>query len=90
MARRIQEEDLQAIEEAVRARQPDLYLLCGTDVPWIADGVRDRGHLRETMQRLFEEAVAASGARQVNLLGDHQTRLGQAITLIDSLVASKR
>jgi nicotinamide riboside kinase len=78
------------IEEAVRARQPDLYLLCGTDVPWIADGVRDRGHLRETMQRLFEEAVAASGARQVNLLGDHQTRLGQAITLIDSLVASTR
>src|SRR5262245_18220821 len=49
------------IEEAALARRPDLYLLCETDVPWIADGVRDRGHLRQEMQKLSEDAVRASG-----------------------------
>jgi nicotinamide riboside kinase len=34
------------IEDAARSRRPDLYLLCGTDVPWVPDGVRDRGHMR--------------------------------------------
>jgi NadR type nicotinamide-nucleotide adenylyltransferase len=77
------------IEEAARTRRPDLYLLCGTDIPWIADGIRDRGHMRETMQTLFEEAVAASGARSVDLRGDHPTRLRQAVTIIDSLVTSE-
>jgi nicotinamide riboside kinase len=40
------------IEETAAARRPDLYLLCDTDVPWVADGVRDRGHMRD---RLIEE-----------------------------------
>lgn len=74
------------IEQAARARQPDLYLLCGTDIPWIADGIRDRGHMRETMQTLFEEAVVASGAPSVELRGDDHTRLRQAVTIIDTLV----
>lgn len=30
------------IEEAALARRPDRYLLCATEVPWLADGVRDR------------------------------------------------
>jgi nicotinamide riboside kinase len=76
------------IEEAAHTRRPDLYLLCETDIPWIADGVRDRGHLRETMQALFEEAVNASGARSARLRGDHQTRLSNAARIIDSLFAS--
>jgi NadR type nicotinamide-nucleotide adenylyltransferase len=73
------------IEEAAHIRRPDLYLLCETDIPWAADGVRDRGHMRETMQALFEEAVNASGARSVRLRGDHQERLAHAATIIDSL-----
>ena len=76
------------IEEAARTRRPDLYLLCGTDISWIADGVRDRGHMRETMQALFEEAVNASGARSVHLHGDRHTRLTHAATVIDSLFPS--
>src|SRR4051812_48626750 len=30
------------VEAAEQARRADLYLLCDVDVPWIADGVRDR------------------------------------------------
>jgi NadR type nicotinamide-nucleotide adenylyltransferase len=76
------------IEEAALARRPDLYLLCDIDTPWIADGVRDRGHLRHEMQRLFEEAVKAAGTVRLTLSGTVQTRLREAIDGIDKLVTS--
>jgi len=71
------------IEEAAATRCPDLYLLCDIDVPWVADGVRDRGHMRDEMQTLFEEAVKASGAAYVTLSGPVEDRLRQAIRSID-------
>jgi nicotinamide riboside kinase len=74
------------IEEAALARRPDLYLLCNVDVPWVADGVRDRGHLRDEMQKLFEEAVNAATTAHLTLSGTVQTRLMEAIRSIDKLV----
>jgi NadR type nicotinamide-nucleotide adenylyltransferase len=67
------------IEEAAVLRRPDLYLLCATDLDWIADGVRDRGHRREEMQRLFADAVDASGARWAEVRGHGAARLEAAI-----------
>ena len=75
------------IEEAAEQRRPDLYLLCNTDVPWIADGVRDRGHLRDEMQRLFEEAVKAAGTAHLTLSGTSEARLREAIRSIDKLLS---
>jgi NadR type nicotinamide-nucleotide adenylyltransferase len=74
------------IEEAARARRPDLYVLCGTDVPWIADGVRDRGHMRNEMQELFIAAVAASQAASASISGAPDIRLARAIDIIDQLM----
>jgi len=74
------------IEEAARLRRPHLYLLCYPDIPWIADGVRDRGHRRDEMHELFQSAVAASGTRSVDLRGDRKTRLADAVTAIDALL----
>jgi len=71
------------IEAAARARRPDLYLLCEIDVPWVADGVRDRGHMREEMHRLFREAVKAAGTPYVTLAGTVEDRLRQSIRRID-------
>ena len=76
------------IEETAAARRPDLYLLCDIDTPWIAEGVRDRGHLRVEMQRLLEEAVRAAGAAHLTLSGSVQARLTEAIRSIDKLVLS--
>jgi NadR type nicotinamide-nucleotide adenylyltransferase len=73
------------IESAAAARRPDLYLLCEIDVPWVADGVRDRGDRRDEMQSLFRDAVHASGARTVVLQGEAASRLAAAISAIDSL-----
>ena len=74
------------IEEAAVARRPELYALCQTDVPWVPDGVRDRGHLREEMQKLFEDAVTASGASCVSLYGPVQSRLKEVIRVIDEFL----
>jgi nicotinamide riboside kinase len=75
------------IEEAAAARRPDLYVLCGIDAVWIADGVRDRGHMREKMQQLFDDAVRASGARFVEVAGSLTKRFGHATMAIEAVVA---
>jgi NadR type nicotinamide-nucleotide adenylyltransferase len=73
------------IEVAAAARRPTLYLLCEIDVPWVADGVRDRGDRREEIQALFRDEVLASGVRTVAIVGDEAARLAAAVAAIDSL-----
>ena len=76
----------QWIEEAARARRPDLYLLCEIDLAWVGDGVRDRGHMREEMQQLFRDAVLASGAAVSRVTGAGEERLERAAEAIDALL----
>jgi NadR type nicotinamide-nucleotide adenylyltransferase len=78
------------IEQTARTRRPDLYLLCETDVPWIPDGVRDRGDRRDEMQTLFRDAVIASGAPYVAVKGDVTERLARSIRAIDALLDARR
>lgn len=73
------------IAELARERKPDLYLLADIDVPWISDGIRDRGHLREEMQALFRDAVSASGAPWVFIAGSWDERWERAVRAIDQL-----
>jgi NadR type nicotinamide-nucleotide adenylyltransferase len=74
------------IAEAAAARRPDLYLMCDIDVEWVADGVRDRGHMREEMQQLFRDAVARSGAPFAVISGTGGDRLLRATEVIDALL----
>lgn len=80
----------QWIIDAARARRPDLYLLCEIDLPWVADGIRDRGHMREDMQNLFRVAVRASAGPYVVIDGDADQRLAKAIDIIDDLLLQAR
>lgn len=57
------------VEAAARARRGDLYLLLRPDVPWVADGVRDRPRDREELHALFEAALHACGARVATIRG---------------------
>jgi len=78
------------IVDAAAARRPDLYLLCEIDLPWIADGVRDRGHMREEMQQLFRDAVRDSGVATATVTGVGDERFARASEAIDAvLLASK-
>jgi NadR type nicotinamide-nucleotide adenylyltransferase len=74
------------IRETAVSRRPDLYVLCDVDVPWVADGVRDRGDRRDEMHGLFRAAVAASGARFVEVNGDVAHRVAAATVAIDAIL----
>ena len=75
------------IAETARARRPDLYLLMDIDVPWVADPVRDRGHMREEMHALFRDAVETSGAPFAVIRGAWEQRFAAAVDVIEAVLA---
>jgi nicotinamide riboside kinase len=77
------------IADTARERRPDLYLLLSIDVPWIADGIRDRGHMREEMHELFRNAVVGSGAPYEIIEGSWDERWKQAIEAVDELLSRR-
>jgi len=76
------------IEATALERRPHLYLLCEPDIPWVADGVRDRGHMRAEMHELFRAAVITSGVATVAVRGDHEARCLLATQAIDGLLGT--
>jgi len=78
------------VERAERVRRADLYLLCDVDVPWVADGLRDRPDAREEMFALFERALVRRHARHVRVRGDWETRWTTARDAVRTLRALTR
>jgi NadR type nicotinamide-nucleotide adenylyltransferase len=78
------------LEEAAQARQPNLYLLLDIDVPWVPDGMRDRGTRREEVQSLFQETLERFGAPYVRISGSWQERFAAAVRAIEQLVLPHR
>ncbi|HEY8175606.1 MAG TPA: AAA family ATPase [Gemmatimonadaceae bacterium] len=74
------------IENEARARAAQLYLLLKPDIPWIADGVRDRGERRDEMHDLFKQKLDDVGLRYVDIGGDREARFRSAVDAITFLV----
>jgi NadR type nicotinamide-nucleotide adenylyltransferase len=74
------------IEQLARERLADHYLLLDIDVPWIADGVRDRGDQREDIQALFRETLERFGAPYTIIRGSWDERLALATGSADALL----
>ena len=66
------------IVEAARARRADRYLVCVPDLPWRADGVRDRPGARHALLAEFLTALDAIGARPAMVSGTGAGRLAAA------------
>jgi NadR type nicotinamide-nucleotide adenylyltransferase len=77
------------IEEAARARRPDLYLLLDIDIPWEPDPQRDRGDQRPEMQALFRGTVERSGAPFVVVCGTGDARFAAAVAAIERLLVNR-
>lgn len=75
------------IEEAAVERRPDHYLLLDIDVPWIADGVRDREERRSEVQALFAETLTRFQLPFTEIRGDWSERLRHAQVVVDSLLS---
>ena len=75
------------LEELALARRADLYLLLDIDVPWVADGVRDRGHRRAEVHGLFRDTLSRLGARVSLIQGAWNERIDMARHHIDDLLS---
>jgi NadR type nicotinamide-nucleotide adenylyltransferase len=74
------------IQDAAKSRMADLYLLLTPDIPWVADGVRDRGGPRDEMHALFRAALDAMGARVVEIGGIGDPRPAAAIAAVENML----
>jgi len=70
------------IEAAARERLGDRYLLCLPDLPWTADGVRDRPESRGEMLAAFRATLAEFGARVEVVGGTGVARLERARAIV--------
>ncbi len=76
------------IDQALRERHANLYLLADIDVLWVPDGNhRDRGKSREEMQELFRADLIDRRLRFVEVSGSGERRLQHSVSLIDELLS---
>lgn len=67
------------------ASVPDLYLVCGPEIPWVQDGTRESADQRGAMHRSMLDRARRSGAEVVELVGTHEARLATGLAAIDRL-----
>lgn len=75
------------IEELAVARRATHYLLLDIDVPWVPDGVRDRGDRRDELQALFVATLTRFACNYTVIQGDWSARLAQAVRVVTGLPA---
>jgi NadR type nicotinamide-nucleotide adenylyltransferase len=75
------------IEAAAIDRKASLYLLCDIDVPWVADGLRDREDRRPEMHALFESVLREANATHLVIRGSREARLREARRHVDALIS---
>lgn len=76
------------IEEAARTRRGDLYLLCAPDLPWTADGVRDRPAARRELYESFEGALREFDCVTADVAGTGLVRERAALAAVTALVSA--
>ena len=62
------------LSQLERDVQIDFYFLFDIDVPWVADGLRDLGHLRKEMFDIFEGELVKRHAPYMIVRGNYEAR----------------
>lgn len=79
----------QLVLDALQERTYDLYLLLDIDLPWQEDPLRDFPHMREHFMNIWLKELNDLNANYV-LINGIDERLNNAITAIDTFLASKK
>jgi NadR type nicotinamide-nucleotide adenylyltransferase len=74
------------ISEQILTRQYDLYLLCGTDVPWTFDEQREHPNERNELYQLYLNRLRSYDKKFIELIGNQSIRLKKSIEHIDKLL----
>ena len=72
------------ILDQIAKRKYDGYLLCNTDLPWIADELREYPDLesREKLFHMYKDLMVNQSTRWIEISGDYEQRLQKAIHFI--------
>ena len=73
------------IEQLARTRQYDLFLLCGTDVPWEADPQRENPQEREELYTLYRQELQKNKHHFIELTGNKNQRLATALQIVSTI-----
>jgi NadR type nicotinamide-nucleotide adenylyltransferase len=73
-------------------RRYDLYLLCGVDLPWIKDELREYPDLdvRRKLYAIYLDCMVNQDLPWISISGNYEERLKKAIEAVDTLLAAKR
>jgi NadR type nicotinamide-nucleotide adenylyltransferase len=77
------------LDEIVR-RKYDAYLLCNTDLPWVADELREYPDLasREELYYMYKDLMINQQTPWLEITGNNDNRLNGAIEFVNRLTAT--
>ncbi len=72
------------LDEIVK-RKYDVYLLCNTDLPWVADELREYPDLesRERLYHMYKDLMVNQTTAWFDISGNYEERLQKAIAIIN-------
>jgi NadR type nicotinamide-nucleotide adenylyltransferase len=72
------------ILDQIAARKYDGYLLCNTDLPWVADELREYPDLesREKLFHMYKDLMINQSTPWIEISGGYEERLQQAINFV--------
>ncbi len=74
------------IPEAIRSHPATLHLLCKTDIPWVADNVRENGGpMREKLSEMYRKELETFGLPYVEIGGNGEMRRQNALAAIKNI-----
>ncbi|MGJ8591806.1 MAG: AAA family ATPase [Aquaticitalea sp.] len=74
------------LEDFAKLKTSDLYLLMNVDMPWVADGIRDKPKAREEQFNIFEDTLKKYKKPYQLIEGTEEERLQNAIRYVDELL----
>jgi NadR type nicotinamide-nucleotide adenylyltransferase len=77
-----------SVETLAKARQPDLYILTGDEMPFVQDGLRDGEHIRGWMTERFREVLAEQPAPWIEVTGASRIRLEAAARAVADMMTA--
>ena len=75
------------IPEAIRSHPAMLHLLCKTDIPWVADNVRENGGpMREKLSEMYRNELEKFDLPYVEIGGNGEMRRQNALAAIKNII----
>lgn len=79
------------IDSKITESNIDLFLLCNTDIPWIADSVRENGgEMREKLFEIYKNELDYYGFNYKIINGNGYDRFNNAYNLVENFLSNNK